>query len=161
MKPDLEAIETALASLQPAPSGVDRDRLMYLAGRAATGGGSPDARRPRAGWLWPCSTAASLLVAVTFAAMWLGRGEPEVRIVYRDRPVAVPEASEQPGEVVDDVEDGPARESWRSDYLRLRRLVMSEGVEAMPPTSSGAPAAGETLRWRSGFQQTLEELLEG
>ena len=90
VNPDLAAVEAAVGSLRPAASGVDRDRLMYLAGRAAGGDGSHHARR-RAGWFWPCSTAASLLVAVTFAGMWLSRGEPEVRIVFRDRPVTVPE----------------------------------------------------------------------
>jgi len=159
MNPDLEATEAVFSSLRPAPSGVDRDRLMYLAGRAATGAGSADVQRPRGRWLWPCSTAASLLVAVTFAGMWLSHGEPEVRIVFRDPPVAVPEPSEQPAEATDVVDASP-RESWRTDYLRLRRLVMTEGVEAMPP--GAAPAADvETLRWRSGFSRTLEELLEG
>ncbi len=159
VNPDLEAMEAAFSSLRPAPSGVDRDRLMYLAGQAATGSGSADVRPPRAGWWWPCSTAASLLVAVTFAGLWLSRGEPEVRVVFRERPVAVPQPTEQLDEATDVVDASP-RKSWQTDYLRLRRLVMTQGVEAMPEKAATA-ADVETLRWRSGLQRTLEELLEG
>lgn len=161
MKPDLEAMEAALSSLRPAPSGADRDRLMYLAGQAATGAGSADARPPRTGWFWPCSTAASLLVAVTFAGMWLSRGEPEVRVVFRDRPVAAPQPPDQADEAIAaDVVDASPGKSWQTDYLRLRRLVMTEGVEAMPERTATPSADVETLRWRSGFQSMLKELLE-
>jgi hypothetical protein len=157
VNPDLEAVEAAVGSLRPAPSGIDRDRLMYLAGRAAGGDGSHHARR-RAGWFWPCATAASLLAAVTFAGMWLSRGEPEVQIVYRDRPAAVPEPAP---DLDEGVEEPSTREGWRGDGLRMRRLVMTEGVEAMPERSAPPSGEVETLRWRSGFQRTLEELLEG
>ena len=51
VKPDLEAIQSALSSLRPTESGVDRDRLMYLAGQAAGGAGSVDVPRRRAGWM--------------------------------------------------------------------------------------------------------------
>ena len=82
-----------------------------------------------------------------------------MRIVFRDRPVAVPEASEQPGEVIDVAEAAPSQKHWQSNYLRLRRLVMTEGVEAMPERAATPSADVETLRWRSGLQRTLEELL--
>lgn len=162
VNPDLEATQSAFSSLQPAPSRVDRDRLMYLAGQAASAASSVDVRRPRAGWWWPCSTAASLLVAATFASLWLARGEPEVRIVYRDPPVAVPQPPNEPDEAIDVVvDDASSWRSWRTDYLRLRRLVMTDGVEAMPPPGAAPAADVETLRWRSGLFRTLEELLEG
>lgn len=161
VKPDLEAIQSALSSLQPTESRVDRDRLMYQAGQAAVGAVSVDVPRRRVGWMWPCATAASLLVAVTFAGMWLSRGEPEVRIVYRDRPVAVPEVPDKTVEAINVADDASPRESWRSDYLRLRRLVTTDGVGAMPKDVAPPPDDDEVLRWGSGFQQTLDELLEG
>ena len=35
LNPDLAGVEAALAGLRPAPSALDRDRLMFLAGQAA------------------------------------------------------------------------------------------------------------------------------
>ncbi len=61
--PELAAIESALLSLAPAPASVDRDRLMFFAGRARVGadggcGAARARRRPSAlvavvlvGWL--------------------------------------------------------------------------------------------------------------
>ncbi len=153
VKNDLAAVEAALGALRPTPSGVDRDRLMYLAGRAA-GSRSQGARRRRADWLWPCATAASMLLAVGFAMMW-ATAEPEVRIVYRDRTVPIEEPSQQRVEVASTLKP------WRTDYLRLRHLVMTEGVDALGPSDAGPGVEVEPLRWRSVHDRTLEELLEG
>jgi len=159
VRQDLTGVEAALSSLRPTPTGVDRDRLMYLAGRAAAG--SLDSPRPRGWWVWPSATAASLLLAVTFATMWHARGEPMV--VYRDRPVAAPQPAERPGVATEEeVESASPRKEWRTDYLRLRRLVLTDGIDAAIPQSRSTPAADvEVLRWRSGFDRTVEELLEG
>ena len=165
MKQDLTSVEATLSALRPTPTGVDRDRLMYLAGRAAAAS-SLGLRRPRADWLWPSTTAASLLLAITFAAMWHARGEPVV--VYRDRPVAASQLAEQPRVAAVEkekeevqVESASPRKAWRTDYLQLRRLVATQGVGAIP--ESGAPPAShvEPLRWGSGFDRTLAELLDG
>lgn len=163
MNRDLKAVEAALSSLTPTPSGVKRDRLMYLAGRAAAEERSATGGRLPVSWLWPCATAASVLVAVAFAAMWFAGGKPEVRIVYRDLPVRVPEQPQQPTVPTDEnVEPASPRKQWRTDYLRLRHLVMTEGIDAAIPQSGSAPGAdSEVLRWRSGLDRTLEELLEG
>ena len=160
VRQDLTGVEAAISSLSPTPTGVDRDRLMYLAGRA-TAAGSLDARRPRAHWAWPSATAASLLLAVTFATMWAARGEPVV--IYRDRPVAAPRESQQPDAAVEEeVESASPRKPWRTDYLRLRRLVLTDGIDAAEPQFGSTPVADvEVLRWRSAFDRTLEDLLEG
>lgn len=63
LTPDLQALEARLAGLAPT-AGIDRDRLMYEAGRAAVAG-APSAGRHAA---WPLAT---LLVAV--AALVVGR----------------------------------------------------------------------------------------
>ncbi len=63
---ELKAIEAALAALVPTAGGLDRDRLMYLAGRAsvlATG----EARKFR--WAWPIATAAMTAVAAALLAV--------------------------------------------------------------------------------------------
>jgi hypothetical protein len=71
---EMAAIEAALGSLTPAASGIARDRLMFLAGRASVGA-EPACRRrasrSRVAWVWPCTTTASLLAAFAFAALWI------------------------------------------------------------------------------------------
>jgi len=173
MSEELAAVESALSSLDPAPTGVERDRVMYLAGRAAAGG-SFDPLPARAAWLWPSTTAASLLVAVAFAAMWHARGEPVV--VYRDRPAAARQptpppaerraeqprmATEAKQEVQEEVENASPGAPWRTDYLRLRRLVTTRGIDALPESGSAPAPRVETLRWGSGIERTLAELLDG
>jgi hypothetical protein len=69
---DLAAIEAALASLNPTACGVDRDRMMYLAGRAAAGRSSAAAGHASASWLWPCATAAMALLVHTVATVSAG-----------------------------------------------------------------------------------------
>jgi hypothetical protein len=61
----LDDFEHALASLTPTRSGLNRDRLMYVAGQTSVAGrtGPPHG----AGWWWPASTALS-----TAAALWMG-----------------------------------------------------------------------------------------
>jgi hypothetical protein len=160
VKNDLSAVEAALGALRPAPSGVDRDRLMYLAGEAAASR-SRGGRRRRADWLWPCATAASVLLAVTFATMWFA-AEPEVRIVYVSERDETPKPAPQPTAVTEqDIERALPQKKWRTDYLQLRRLVMTEGVDLLPPSESAPGADVETLRWRSIHERTLKELLEG
>ena len=160
VKNDLSAVEAALGSLQPTPSGVDRDRLMYLAGEAAAGR-SLSRRRRRADWLWPCAAAASMLLAVGFALMWVS-AEPEARIVYVERGDETPEPAPQPTAVAEQGTDITSpRKTWGTDYLQLRRLVMTEGVDALPPSDSAPGTNAEPLRWRSVHDRTLKELLEG
>jgi hypothetical protein len=163
MREDLAEVEAALASLQPAPSGVDRDRMMYLAGRASAEKAGPPARRPSAAWLWPCATAASVLVAVAFAALWIARGGQEtaeqpgpppadaVRQPTVDRAVA--ESSGSPADA--------SWEGWRNDYLELRRLVLADGVDAIqtPPSSARRHPAVPT--WHPGNRGLVEQLFDG
>ena len=166
MKQDLAAVEAVLSSLSPAPSGLDRDGLMYLAGRASAGKSSPSARRRRADWLWPCTTAAMVLVAVTFATMWLARGGPEVvtHVVYveSDRPAKAQGQSEQQAVAIEvEVEVTAKRKELRTDYLQLRRPVLIHGVDAIPQPHPTPAADAGTPNWRSGDPDVLERLLDG
>jgi hypothetical protein len=87
LEPQFAAIEAALGSLAPRPSTIERDRLMFLAGRASVGASlhceehpdfclsqkatvAPAGATPRRAWLWPTAAALSLLAAVAFAALW-------------------------------------------------------------------------------------------
>ncbi len=66
---ELAAVEAALASLKPAASLVDRDRVMFLAGRMSVVKNAPLHQKHKTTWLWPCVTAVSLLLAIASSGM--------------------------------------------------------------------------------------------
>src|SRR6266851_10384501 len=79
LDPEMTSLETALAGLAPRPAGIDRDRLMFLAGQRS-------AAWP--GWLWPCASAALASAATLLGVLILYRPEPQI--------VRVPMPSLQP-----------------------------------------------------------------
>ncbi len=129
LNPDLAGVEAALAGLRPARSALDRDRLMFLAGQAA---GLRRARR--VAWI-----GASTSVAATLAACVLGVALVQRLALDRDHQTAKASVP-QPGQ--------PDASSWAANprgprataesldgvasYLKLRQLVLTRGVEAMP-----------------------------
>jgi hypothetical protein len=132
--PDLKAFEAALAGLVPAGSRIDRDRLMYRAGAAATTSATKSlptrlSRLPAMVWL--TATAAMLLVTLGLGALVALR-QPQERIVYVDRPAntagATTLALHLPG-------IGPtlplASDAANAGYLALREQVLRSGVEAL------------------------------
>jgi len=180
MNEELPAFEAALASISPARSAIDRDRLMYLAGQAA-GAKSPQ-RRFVATWLWPCATIASVLLAVTLAGIILGRGPQIVeRIVYvpAETPATeqpeqgpVPASSEKPQLARDDaVAPGTAtppkkidrtpkrKKKIRNDYLQLRRMVLAQGVDALPKLKQKSTSGAKIPKWTPGARAELERSL--
>jgi len=182
MNKGLPAFEAALASLSPAASAIDRDRLMYLAGQAV-GAQSP---RRHSAWLWPSATAASVLLAVTLAGMLLTRGPRVVeKTVYipakppaeaEAPPIVQPEqapvaAGHEKPQLAKDATVGdetPARpekidrtpkrkKKPRGDYLQLRRMVVARGVDALPKLKPRQPASGaEIPKWSPGPRTDLE-----
>ncbi len=121
LRPELAAVEAALASLTLRPAAVERDRLMFLAGQAA----ALKATRRRGAWLWPCATAAALLLA-----LGLGLRGP------------------RPSEPVPS--QATASTTPRTDpntYAKLRALLLARGVEALPePTVSSDRSPAQPLR---------------
>ncbi len=153
---ELAAVEAVLLSLKPKPSSLERDRVLFLAGRASL------RRRGPGSWLWPCATAASLLAAVTLGGVLLVRGGPNVveRVVYIEATAPTGESTVA-GDTVggDSVGDWPVRKELRTDYLQLRRLVLTEGVDALPELRATPAADTEIPKWRPGLHIKLEELL--
>jgi hypothetical protein len=111
--PALTALEAALAALKPAPDGIDRDGLLFRAGQASV-------RRPS--WLWP---GAAAVLAVLLAGVLVWRPVKVVeRIVYVEVPAP---QTDSPGYDAVTLPEPPVPEG----YLRLRQLVLRDGVEAL------------------------------
>jgi hypothetical protein len=87
---ELAALEAALGSLKPVRSKIERDRVIFLAGRALETQMQAPRRRRINAWLWPCATAASLLAAATFASLWATSGQPPVVQRTAEVPAATP-----------------------------------------------------------------------
>lgn len=168
-QPDsLAAIEHTLAGLSPMPPRVDRDRLMFLAGRAnalASEQGSPadcdgllrissDATMPRSSWLWPASAAAFAATSLALAVAVVFQTASRPTIVYRDQPVPAPFAElSQPTKSLVANSMTPTLPSDREQgetsgaYLKSREVALRMGLDALgSPPYSAAPAITSSYR---------------
>jgi hypothetical protein len=147
---ELAAIEAALCSLAPAPSNIQRDRLMFLAGKASVN--KAVSHRRLAAMLWPIATAASFLAATTFGILWATGNHPNLvertsRIPLADSPMTV-----------DLPLDASPPSLWAN--RRLCQTVLEKGVDAMPESSahrvSGSPFVPREESYRSLLRQFLD-----
>jgi hypothetical protein len=148
----LAAVETALGSLRLKPASLDADRVIYLAGRASVKGAKGALGTGHVGWVWPLITAASLLLAVTLGAVLLVRTEPQTieRVVYV--PVDRPDDSTGREDTLPAARAESRGASLRTDYLALRQLVLTRGIDdALPVAREAAPRVDETLTPRDGY----------
>jgi hypothetical protein len=136
----LKAVEAALAALRPAPAALDRDALLYRAGRAA----APRVRR------WQLATAFSSAVAAGLAAVLLLRpGPPPVEhIVYVTAPR--PEAPPTPSDAGRSFAAPADPDPWPSTpYTRLEDRLLQSGLDGLPepppPPPAEPPADFKTL----------------
>ncbi|HEY7423667.1 MAG TPA: hypothetical protein VH682_05425 [Gemmataceae bacterium] len=134
---ELAALQAALARLTPTPDGINLARLLFRAGQLSA---------PRRSWVWPCATATSIMLAATLGSMLLFRPIPQpaerVVQVFIQPPTPPPPRPEPPapstGEtLVPPSQPGVPADTERpldgSDYLRLRREVLANGLDALPP----------------------------
>ncbi len=121
LTPAEEELAAALGRLAPARPRIDRDRLLFLAGRAS-------ARRALRGW----QGAAAAMAACLAAAIALRPAAPGVPPVVPSP--AAPVVARHPA--------APEAEPWpalaaavapRGGYARLRDDVLRRGVAALPP----------------------------
>jgi hypothetical protein len=183
---ELKSLAADLAALAPASGNLGRDELMYRAGWEACaaaagqgafiGGGNPRAatfdqyvhsvQTHARTWLWPLCTAGLLLVTATLAVLLAMRDEPDVRIVYIEKPADT--AIEQPRDAIaaegtQQIERAQQNDSAREraaardraaivrrlgdDYLSLRERVLAFGVDVLPThTPAALPEASESGR---------------
>ena len=74
---ELKAMEAALCSLVPRTDGVNRDRLMFLAGRESVIQGGTGRRIFRHRLAWPLTTSVMTTAAAVLLVMRLARREPQ------------------------------------------------------------------------------------
>jgi len=126
---NLNEIEQALASLRPAGPDINRDALMFRAGRAAAG----------AGFCLRIGTtvAVALLAALAGAGgMWLASppsADRAGRVSVATPVLRVVELAPAAGATV-----RPARAPSSGEYLALRNRVLVDGADALPGLSPGS-----------------------
>ena len=144
----LDEFEQSLASLQPSGSGVNRDQLMFLAGRQSA--------QPAPTWagvsarLWAASTMISSAAAVVMAVLLAVRPQPQPQTIVKYPPAPAAETpSPQPAQYV----VAPSRDTGSdqdaappvASYLRLRNQALTMGVDALPLPSRPLQASNEKL----------------
>jgi hypothetical protein len=141
---ELAAVEAILASLKPAASGVDRDRVMFLAGRASMTANALPRQHKIIHWLWPCITAVSLLMAIASSGMLLMQGTATGAKVaaYLKSDKAqksdnipkilwYPDTQKETHEVQRS-RPSSGRDNIAMDYLSLNLLIAEKGIDALP-----------------------------
>jgi hypothetical protein len=143
LDPRLNDVAVALAALAPHPPALDRDRLLFRAGRAS-------APRP---WFWRLTAAASTIAAVFLAATLLLRPAPSpiARVVYVQ--VTPPPILTPPKEVIPNpptpLESEPKEPaySWpTTPYTRLEDRLLRWGLDGLAEPSPPPAAPPETLK---------------
>jgi hypothetical protein len=166
--PELTAIESALGRLIPAPSRLDRDRLMFQAGAVSKRGSG------RSGWAWPSAAAALAAVVVCESMLLAMRPAPRVverLVVVREPPgpstseSVAPAPSREPASGRGNPPtapvvrlspasglaiDSPATTlAWAGDAVsnsrRLKDLVLKFGLDALPEPASRLSEPGARL----------------
>ncbi len=119
LTPAEQELASALGGLVPAAAGIDRDRMMFQAGRASA---------RRRGYVWQGATAA-LAFALGLSVIGLPAPRQVERIVYVTK-----EVPGLPGEHWASA-DSPRRASDLSQvegsYLELRNEVLARGLDAL------------------------------
>jgi hypothetical protein len=176
---ELAAIEAALCSLTPAATGCDRDRLMFLAGRASAKGTLPlecgdssplsverfepprhachaekkaamNRRTPKL--LWPIATAGSLALAATFGILWAGVNNPKP--VERTAELVVAPMPMTVDLPADTLPPSP----WANRHLC--QLVLEKGIDAMPEWSANHVSGVLPVPREDSYRKLLKQYLD-
>jgi hypothetical protein len=129
---DLKAVEAVLQRLTPNADSLDRDRMMYLFGRA-----SAMPRQTALRFVWPISTAALLLISLTLGGMLLSSFYGQRQIGPFDNGPIVPNAiAIKPNSGDGRNADLAVVDLQQPSYLQLRNAVLTSGVDALPSPRS-------------------------
>ena len=113
LTPAQQRIEALLGQLDPQVTGLDRDRLMFQAGQASCG-----SRRP---WQVGCLVLTLLLGC---SLIIRPQQAPSDSVFVQTKPLVMP------------VEVLTSKQQ-SSDYLKLQRQVMEEGLDVLPKSKGG------------------------
>ena len=128
---DDQAFAEKLSALKPRGPAIERDALMFAAGRASVG------KRP----LWPWQMATGMSLAIAIGMLCLSAGHPLAPV--RNPPIAVAPPV-QPFEAVLPMSGSPGTAADSGDdfsYLRTRQNVLAMGLAALPQTAGGGSRA--------------------
>jgi hypothetical protein len=156
LTPDLKAIEGKLARLVPAGARVDRDRLMYEAGRAATVAvnepfPSPSLQGRGSVWVWrgvsAFMTAASLMLGTML--VWQ-RHSFEMALQQQNQPVIAPQLAsvQQPAGSPRLAPPDIRTANWialrqpATGYLGVRFTALTRGVDAIDSDGREGSSSG-------------------
>jgi hypothetical protein len=144
---ELAAVEIALASLKPAASLLDRDRVMFLAGRMSAVANAPLLQKQITPWLWPCVAAVSLFLAIASSGMLFLRGTAmgkkqasyaESNTIQTAENIPQPLWYEHMRKETSEVKrpyPSSGRDNIPMDYLSLNLLIAEKGIDALPGPS--------------------------
>jgi hypothetical protein len=153
---ELSDLARTLAALRPSSAGLERDPLMYEAGRASA--------RPRYRWLWPASTGVLTAVVACLVLALVFRPEPAPVVHFVERPAPPPAMVEVDVPLAPAIAEAPTSPS----YWQLQEEMLRHGLDELPLVPPGPPAADGSVpsiplavwdwRTRSALVSSLIEL---
>ncbi len=176
LTPELAALQAQLARLQPVPLTLDRDRLMFEAGRAAAASEPRIAATQRVAsasrWIWPTATALMTAACLVLAAMLIWRDD-EANLANQPTPPqpATDHLVTEP--TIDDFRNveqltsrfTPSRRSPAPTrgYLNVRYVALTDGINAIahdrPANSRGDTSNDASPSKPATSRGLLEDLL--
>ncbi|MFC1596581.1 hypothetical protein ACFL5Q_01360 [Planctomycetota bacterium] len=128
---DLAAWEARLGAFRPGPSRLDRDRVMFLAGRASVRWERSHAARPSVAWVWPAAFASMTAMAGGLLVALVMQHPADTSAPSPGSSGAV--AQETPGASVQDRDEAPGSRDDREVPAVEPQLVFWPDTE-MPET---------------------------
>jgi hypothetical protein len=122
--PGWSVLEAGLKTLVPRTPGLNRDALMYRAGRASAG----------RGWALPLATAALAFLTVGLGTALVLRPEPAPRVVIVHQPAPEMPGPKEPMDSTPGVWSG-----GMPRYARLLEDVLRRGLDGLPPVPDVPP----------------------
>jgi hypothetical protein len=127
-RPDVSDVEALLQELKPVATGLDRDRVLFRAGRASV-------LRPGR-FVWPATSGVLALATLALSVALAVRPEPGERIVYVTVPQPAPpkEAapSDRPPGVIDAGTPTTDRALLTGGRSLMERQLLRWGLDALP-----------------------------
>jgi len=164
MNGQYESLAAELGSLVPRAAELNRDRLMYEAGRAAASKGLVANRN--ATRRWRLATGLSTMTAAILTMQLIAPGlshTTRTSIPITKTTVAIQETPAQPGELMvelplpSELQGVPFRLTEMS-YLNRRNLVLAHGIEKLPASGSTGDEKSEPSVPYRELLNSLDEL---